>query len=100
MGTRISVQSDSNGGSRSTGPARSACGGQAPTSARGAHSRTAADPSDPSLGPFAKGHPEPLTAMQVTEHKRLESPTQTKAEKFQLNCVPRHELGSLRKEFL
>ena len=91
MGTRMSVQSDSNGGSRSTGPARSACGGQAPTSARRAHSATAADPSDPPLGPLANGRPEPLTAIRVTEHKRPESLTQTKPEKFQLNCVPRHE---------
>jgi hypothetical protein len=48
--------------SRSTRPP---CGGQAPTSARDAHSRTAADPSDPSLGSFA--------TRQVTEYKHLDS---------------------------
>jgi len=73
-----------------TGPARSAYGGQAPTSDRRAHSRPAADPSDPSLGPLANGCLGDLTAAHVTDCKHLESLTQTKAEKFQLNCVPRH----------
>ena len=35
------------------GPARSACGGQAPTSSGRAHSRSPAGPSDPALRPFA-----------------------------------------------
>jgi hypothetical protein len=84
MGTRSSLLIDSKRGLGSTGPARSGCGGQAPTSLRGAHSRTAADPSDPSL--------EPLAAREVTESKHRESLTQTKAEKFQLNCVPRQHV--------
>jgi len=37
----------------STGRSRSACGGEAPTSFRGAHSRSAAGPSDPALRPVA-----------------------------------------------
>lgn len=78
-------------GSFSTGSARSACGGQVPTSSRGAHSHSAAGPSDPPLGPFANGRSQPSAGAQVAEHKRLESFTQTEAEKFQLNSVPRHD---------
>jgi len=37
------------------GPARSACGGPAPTSVRRAHSPPAAGPSDPALDPYAVG---------------------------------------------
>ena len=77
-------------GSPSTGPARSACGGPAPTSSRRAHSRPAAGPSDPSLRPLADERPWAHTAVPITDYKRLESLTQTEAEKFQLNCVPRH----------
>jgi hypothetical protein len=88
MGMSNPLRIESKPAFRSTGPARSACGGQAPTSDRRAHSRTAADPSDPSLEPLANGRSEPLAARSTDEYKYLESLTQTDAEKFQLNCVP------------
>jgi len=55
MSRRIVMETHRLGEFRPSGPARSACGGQAPTSSPMAHSRSSAGPSDPDLDPDAVG---------------------------------------------
>jgi len=74
----------------STGPARSACGGHAPTSLCRAHSRPAAVPSDPSLHPSAYERRTCSGKARIEYLSSLESLTQNETEIFQLNYVPRH----------
>jgi hypothetical protein len=74
---------------RSAGPARSACGGRAPTSLLNAHSRSAAVPSDPSLRPSAYECRTCCSEACIEYLSSLESLTQNETEIFQLNYVPR-----------
>ncbi len=73
----------------SAGPARSACGGHAPTSLFSAHSRSAAVASDPSLRPSAYECGTCSTEAWIEYLRSLESLTQNETEIFQLNYVPR-----------
>jgi hypothetical protein len=73
------------------GPARSACGGQAPTSPGMAHSRSPAGPSDPAaLRPFAADQNRHCVQAVMTCLRDQESLTQNSQNIFQLNSVPRH----------
>ena len=76
-------------GLRSAGPARSACGGHAPTSLLSAHSRSAAVPSDPSLHPSAYERRTCSGQAWIEYLSSLESLTQNETEIFQLNYVLR-----------
>ena len=76
-------------GLRSAGPARSACGGHAPTSLFSAHSRSAAVPSDPSLRRSAYERRTCSGEAWIEYLSSLESLTQNETEIFQLNYVPR-----------
>jgi hypothetical protein len=78
-------------GLRSAGPARSACGGHAPTSLFSAHSRSAAVPSDPSLRPSAYERRTCSGEAWIEYLSSLESLTQNETEIFQLNYVPRQK---------
>jgi len=74
----------------SAGLFRSAYGGETPTSLSGAHSRHAARPSDPALGPFAAAR------RAYSKHRRIDlftvrNLTQNHRDFFHLNCVPRQD---------